>query len=97
MNFKNHFKDAHTNLIKVRGTLLALMPYKQTNDAINKLTHKFSQMQFEVLESVNVLINSYEEILSNIHQEHPLIASTQITSIYYLEQINSVTNDNNDL
>ena len=37
-NFKTHFTDALTNLIKVRGASMANTPYKQTNNAIKKLT-----------------------------------------------------------
>ena len=43
-NFKNHFTNAHTNLIKVRGASMAHAPYKQTNNAINKSTQKFAEM-----------------------------------------------------
>ena len=47
-NFKKHFTDVHTNQIKVRRVSMANTPYKQTNDAINKLTQEFAEMCSEL-------------------------------------------------
>ena len=67
-NFKKHFTDAHMNLIKVRGATMANTPYKQTNDAINKLTQEFVDIRSAVLGSLNAFTNSHKEILTNIYQ-----------------------------
>ena len=61
-NFKKHFTDAHTNLIKVRGASMAHTLYEQTNNEIIKLTQEFVEMHSEVLGSVNALTNSDKEI-----------------------------------
>ena len=68
LNFKKHFTDVHTNLIKVRGVSMTRTPYKQTNNAINMLTQEFVEMRSEVLGSVNALTNAHEDILTNINR-----------------------------
>ena len=98
-NFKKYFTDAHTNLMKVRGSSMANKPHKQTNDAINKLTQEFAEIHSEVLGSVKALTNSHEEILTNINQNQdlPPLNSSQICSILNSEQINNINIHNNDL
>ena len=93
------FADAYTNLIKVRGASMVNTPYKQTNNAINKLTQEFTEMRSEVLGSVNADTNLHKEILTyiNQYQDLPSLNSSQISSISNSEQMTNINNNNRNL
>ena len=61
--------------------MLAYIPFKQTNETINKLICEFSQICSEILGSVNALTTSREEIISSLNVDQMLFTSTQISSI----------------
>ena len=78
---------------------MANTPYKQSNNAINKLTQEFAEMYSDVLGYVNALTKSHKEFLTNINQNKdlPSLSSSQISSFSNSEQMNNINNDNSNL